>query len=110
MGNSVKRAESDSLVTGSALVSLPSCLKSRMLWSIGEAEKLKGSAPITTEVVVVFQMNYTNLIKRGYLAVFMQNLYREDLFYADREFTVWSLTGPDGSKDRADFRKFSERF
>ena len=85
-------------------------LKSRVVWSIGEAERLRGSAPYTPEVVAVFQMNYTNWIGRGYIGCFIQNLYREDLFYADKEFTVWSLTGPDGSEGRKDLEKFSERF
>ena len=38
------------------------------------------------------------------------NFYRLDLFYADREFTVWSLEGPNGSKEKEDFELFSERF
>ena len=55
-------------------------------------------------------MSYTNWIGRGYIACFLQNFYREDLFYADAEFTVWSLTGPDGSEERKTFETFSERF
>ena len=51
------------------------------------------------------------LLKRGYLAVFLQNMYREDLFYADKEFTVWSLTGPEtGDPAKKDFETFSQRF
>ena len=37
-------------------------------------------------------------------------MYREDLFYADKQFTYWSLTGPDGTEERKTFEKFSERF
>ena len=55
-------------------------------------------------------MSITTWIYRGYIAVLIQNLYREDLFYADKEFVVYSLNGPDGTKERADFEKMSERF
>ena len=85
-------------------------LKNRLLWSIGEAERLKGSAPHTPEVTVVYQENYGRLFNNAYLNAFLQNLYREDLFYADKQFTYWSLTGPDGSEERKTFEKFSERF
>ena len=57
-------------------------------------------------------MTYGNwLLNRGYLAVFIQNLYREDLFYADKEFTVWSMTGPEtGDPAKKDFETYSQRF
>jgi len=97
-------------VHGRSLFPLPGCLRSRLLWSIGEAERLKGEAPHNAEIIVVFFTTYTTLIQRGYLSVFLQNLFREDLFYADKEFTVWSLTGPDGSEERKSFKLFSEMF
>lgn len=37
-------------------------------------------------------------------------MYREDLFYADKQFTVWSMHGPDGSEERATLEKFTDRF
>ena len=41
----------------------------------------------------------------------LQNLYREDLFYADNDFTKWSVIGPsEGDEDRKGYEKFSERF
>ena len=75
-----------------------------------EAERLKGSAPNTPEICVVFQKNYTKMIVNGYINAFLQNLYREDYFYADKGFLLWSRRGPDGSKEREGFEKFSERF
>ena len=44
----------------------------------------------------------------GWLNAFLQNLYREDLFYADKLFTFWSthLDGP----NKEGYEKFSERF
>ena len=85
-------------------------LQNKLLWSIGEAEKMKGSAPTTPEVVVVFFHHYTRLFTNGYINAFLQNLYREDLFYADKGFLLWSLTGSDGSEERKLYEKFSERF
>ena len=55
-------------------------------------------------------MNITTWVYRGYIAALLQNLYREDLFYADKEFIVYSLKGPDGTPEREDFETFSERF
>ena len=89
---------------------LPGLIKNRIIWSIGEAERLKGSPPYTPEVTVVFQMNFTRWVPKGYLACFLSEFYREDAFYADKEFTVWSLQGPDGTKERETLEKFSDRF
>jgi len=85
-------------------------LQNKLLWSMGEAERLKGSAPMTPEVVVVFFKHYTRMFANGYINAFLQSLYREDLFYADKGFLYWSLTGPDGTEERKTFEKFSERF
>ena len=92
------------------LAPIPNCLTNRILWCIGEAERLKGSAPTNPEYIAVFRLTYTNWIPKSYLLILTQSLYREDLLYADRDFTVWSLTGPDGSKERADFELMSEKF
>ena len=97
-------------VGGKAVLPLPECIRSRILWSIGEAERLKGSPPTNPEVIATFRMSYTNYVHRGYLMVFLQNFYREDLYYADKEFTVWSLKGPDGTESRATLETFSEKF
>jgi len=58
-------------MNGRSQIMLPSCLKSRICWSIGEAERLKGSAAHTAEVVVVFYHNYTRMIFYGFLAAFL---------------------------------------
>ena len=42
--------------------------------------------------------------------MFVENLYREDLFYQDSQFCYRSLTGPDGSEARKSYELFSERF
>lgn len=47
---------------GQALVPIPNCLRTRLVWAIGEAERLKGSAPYVPEIIVVFQANYTRWI------------------------------------------------
>ena len=86
-------------------------VRNRLTWSIGEAERIKGSAPYSTEVVVTYQMTFGNwMFNRGHLGVFLQNLYREDLYYADREFTVWSLTGPENNEAKKGYETFSQRF
>ena len=92
------------------MIGLASILASRICWSIAEAEKLKGSPPCTPEFIVVFQENYGRLINAGYLMAFIQNIYRTDLFYADKQFIFWSMKGPDGSEARKTFERFSERF
>ena len=54
------------------------------MWSIGEAERLKGSPGNTAEVAAVIQINYTTKISQGYINAFIQNMYREDQIYADK--------------------------
>ena len=75
-------------------------LRSRILSSIAEAERLKGSAPMTAEIIVVFHHDHSRLLSGGYVNAYVQNLYREDLFYADKGFLFWSLNGPDGTEER----------
>ena len=65
---------------------------------------------MTCEIIVVWFKNYTKQFPNGYVNAFLQNLYREDLYYADAGFLYWSLTGPDGSDERKTFETFSERF
>jgi len=85
-------------------------LASRIYWSVGEAERLKGSAPSYPEIIVVYHENFGRLFKNGYLLAFLQNLFREDKLYADKLFKVCSLTGPDGSEARKTFETFSQKF
>ena len=56
-------------VGGKSVLPLPECLRSRIMWSIGEAERLKGSPPTSPEVIATFRMSYTKYIYRGYLIV-----------------------------------------
>ena len=79
---------------------LPAFFKRYFQWSIAEAERLNGGNPATTPEVLVcfFTIRLTSCIPKGYCFGILQNLYREDLFYADKEFTVWSMQGPDGTE------------
>ena len=68
-----------------------------------------GRPAICTEIIVVFQMNYTKAIN-SFIFAMLQNLYREDLYYVDKEFVHYSMEGPDGTEAKKHFEKFSERF
>ena len=78
------------------------------MWSIGEAERLKGSPGDTAEVTSVVHMNYTTKIYMSVLWAILQNMYREDQIYCDRQFIYWSLS-PDG-EGKEDYENFSTRF
>ena len=78
--------------------------------AIAEAERILGNPPNLPELVVVFHHNYGTSITRTEVAMFVENLYREDLFYQDSQFQYRSLTGPDGSEARKSYELFSERF
>ena len=43
----------------------------RLCWSIAEAERIKGSAPNTPEVIVVFRENYTRRVMYGFIVAFL---------------------------------------
>jgi len=90
------------------MVYLPGWLRSRVLWSIEEAERLKGSAPNTPEIAAVIQINYTTMIAQGYITAFIQNMYRDDNIYADKQFTFWSMTLEGEGKEG--YENFSTRF
>ena len=56
-------------------------------------------------------IHYGNTSTQGWITAFLQNLYREDLFYADKIFSVWSMNKESNSAyNKAGFEKFSERF
>ena len=84
-------------------------LRSRIIWCVGEAERIKGSPGTTPEVATVFQHHYGSMINTSWLNAFIQNLYREDTFYADKGMLVWSLQGPDGSEQRKTYETFSQK-
>ena len=83
MGNSCERTNEES-VGGKSQIFLPFFIRSRLLHSIQIAEELKGSPPNTPEINCVTQQHYGNTSTQGWISAFLQNLYREDLFYADK--------------------------
>ena len=58
MGNQ----QSEDSVGGYSMVYIPGFIRSRMMWSIAEAERIKGSPGDTAEVTTVIHMNYTTKI------------------------------------------------
>lgn len=68
MGNSQTNEDS---VGGKNLIPAAGLIKNWLFWSIEEAERLKGSAPNTPEVTVVFHRHYTRQIVNGYLNAFI---------------------------------------
>ena len=87
---------------------LPFFVRSRILWSIEEGEAIKGSPVNIPEILAVFSINYTTKLTQGYMWAFLYNLYREDLFYADKKHTCWSMSNEGEGKEG--FETFSERF
>lgn len=69
MGNQ-QSADTQS-VGGRSMIGITSVLKRGILWSIGEAERIKGSMPITAEVIVVFFKHYTRHFSGGYINAFI---------------------------------------
>lgn len=90
------------------MIYLPFFIRSRLVDSIDIAERLKGSPPNTAEVYVVSVIHYKNQTTIGWVNGFLQNLYREDLFYADKQFTYWSTSKEGEGKET--YENFSERF
>ena len=90
------------------MIYLPGFIRSRIMWSIGEAERLKGKPGDTAEITSVIHMNYTQKVYMMYVWAFLQNLYREDQIYSDRQFIYWSLSKEGEGKE--DYENFSTRF
>ena len=78
--------------------------------AIAEAERILGNPPNLLELVAVFHHNYGTAITKTEITMFVEHLYREDLFYQDSQCCYRSLTGPDGSEARKSYELFSERF
>ena len=110
MGICNETIQVENSIGGKCTIKTASFLCSRICWSIAECERLKGSPGSTSEISVVFQRNYTKKINQGYMSAFLQELYREDRFFADKQCLVWSMEGPDGSEERATLERMSERF
>ena len=90
MGNSQGTGDQVVSVGGKSNIIPASMLCSRIMWSIEEAERMLGQPPNTPQVVVVFQHNYTRRVNMSWLNAFLQNLYRADKFYADKQMLCWS--------------------
>jgi hypothetical protein len=102
MGTNCCKSADPNSVGGKSMIFLPFFLRSRIIESIDIAERLKGSPPSNCEVYVVMKIHFRTASFGGYggagwFNAFMQNLYREDLFYADKLFTYWT-THLDGEK------------
>lgn len=76
-----------------------------MLWSVGEAERLKGSPPNIGEIVTVFHYNYTAWLNQGFFIAIFQNMFREDTFYSNENFEFYTLTKEGEGKEN--FETFS---
>lgn len=80
--------------------------------AIGEAERIKGSPARIPEIFCVYDRSFRDnkasqpsKIDLWSVMSFMQNLYREDLFFADAGFEFYSLTAHGEG-----FETFSQRF
>ena len=58
-------------VGGYSMIYLPGFIRSRIMWSIGECERIKGSPGDTAEITSVIYMNYTKKIAQGYISAFL---------------------------------------
>ena len=104
MGNSQPAADS---CGGKSMVPIPGFLRRRVLWSIGECERLKGSPGTTGEITTVFHYNYTTLLNGGMINALIQNLYREDCIYTEN-FEFYSISKEGEGKDK--YETMSEKF
>ena len=109
MGNTgcCSQAHSDG-VGGKSMIYIPFFIRSRILDCIDIAEKLCGFPPDSASVHCVSRIHYKLPFSFGLFNCLIQNLFREDLFYADKQFTFWSLT-LEGPKIET-MEKFSDRF
>ena len=99
-------------VGGKSMIPLPGFIRNCIYSSVDLAEKKLGRPGDTVEVFTTVLHTYGHWgfkwISFGYVAVFLQNLYREDILCADKHFVHWttSLVG----EDKAGFENFSTRF
>jgi len=109
MGQNCCKSTDPNSAGGKSMVFLPYFYRSRIIDCIDIAERLKGSPPSTSDIFCVMSVHYRITYGgQGWFNAFLQNMYREDLFYADKQFTFWtnSLEGP----GKESFEKFSPRF
>ena len=84
MGQNCCKDDDPNSVGGKSQLFIPFFVRSRIIDSIDIAERLKCSPPNTSEVYVVSVVHYRNSSVLGWMNASLQNLYREDLFYADK--------------------------
>ena len=79
---------------------------------MNEAEKRLGRPVTYIEVFAACSVLYGycgfKQFGQGYTCAFVQNMYREDLFYADKNFVFWSTNNQ--GEGKAGFETFSQRF
>ena len=103
------KIESEHSMGGQSKVWLPNCIPSRILWAIGEAERIKKFPPGTSvEVTAVLQMTYSRYSGHGLVYLLINNIYREDQIYVDNQFTYYSLS-PDGP-GKEQYENFTMKF
>ena len=109
-GRCAKPRNIENSVGGTNQLYIAGFFRNSVLAAITEAERIKGGPASMPEIAAVFQHDTSKFFNQSHIFSFMQNLYREDTFYADSQFLLYSLTGPDGSEARESFETFSERF
>lgn len=58
-------------VGGRSMIGVTWFLKNKLLWCIGEVERIKGSPALTPEVTVVFFKYYTRIFPSGVINAFI---------------------------------------
>lgn len=91
------------------MVYIPLPIRFKLMECMDIAEELKGKPPTGMDIYIVSCEKYGNrheIIQYPWFVAFLQNMYREDKFYADPNFTCWTHRGAnlDG------FELFSDRF
>ena len=87
---------------------MPAFIRNRFIGCIDIAEKKLGKPPSYAQIHIVSWREYGNPINTGITNAIFLNLYREDLFYADKQFTVFSTNKNGPGKEGMEL--FSERF
>ena len=62
------------------------------------------------EIGAVWYMSYTSHLHAAFICVAVLNMYRDDEFFANKDFSGYSLQGPDDTDARKTLEKFSDRF
>jgi hypothetical protein len=83
--------ESTGECAGKSMLYLPWIVRRMILKSMEKAEALKGSPASTPEMYVVAVQDYKFWETQGWIQGMNQNMYREDLFYCDKEMETYSL-------------------